>query len=223
MQDINPIIWIIVAAVVIVVLLVWFMNARRRTAHLRDRFGDEYDRTVGDVGKTSAAEAALIEREKRVEALQIRPLTAQEHAGYATEWRDTKALFVDSPAETVLRADRLLASVMKTRGYPMADFARRHEDLTVTHADVARHYLAGHEMAERQTRGEASTEDLRQAMVHYEALFDALVEDADRDGDSASTVGVTSRTDAAVERQPMPVDRDTTASTPVSRHLGDPT
>lgn len=203
MQDINPIVWIIVAAVVVVALLLWFMSARRRTAQLRERFGDEYDRTLGDVGKTSAAEAALVEREKRVEALQIRPLTTQEHAGFANEWRDTKALFVDSPAETVLRADRLLATVMKTRGYPMADFARRHEDLTVTHADVARHYLAGHEMAERQSRREASTEDLRQAMVHYEALFDALVQDADRDEDR-SVVRDTPRTDAPLDRdQPV--------------------
>lgn len=216
MQDINPIIWIIAAAVVIVVLLIWFMSARRRTAQLRDRFGDEYDRTVGDVGKTSAAEAALIEREKRVEALDIRPLTAREHEGFAEDWRETKALFVDSPAETVLRADRLLANVMKTRGYPMADFARRHEDLTVTHGEVARHYLAGHDMAERQNRGEASTEDLRQAMVHYEALFEALVHEPGTD-DNGSNVRDLPRSDAprAVDPQPAP-------GAPVSRRLGDP-
>ncbi|GGD46931.1 hypothetical protein [Croceicoccus pelagius] len=181
MEAVNPIVWILLAVFVIAGLIVWYLAARKRTAHLRDKFGDEYDRTVDHVGHTGKAEAALEEREKRVNALDIRPLTVEERDKFAAEWHDVKAVFVESPPEAVLHADRLLARTMKTKGFPMADFDRRHEDLTVSHADEARHYLAGHEIAERQSRGEASTEDLRQAMIHYEALFDKLVADV-KDG-----------------------------------------
>lgn len=179
MEGVNPIIWVAIAAVAIIALLVWYLSARRRTAHLRDTFGDEYDRTVETVGSAGKAEAALAERERRVAALDIRALTTTERDAFAHDWNEAKTVFVDSPPEAVLRADRLLAKVMKTKGYPMADFDRRHEDLTVEHGDVARHYLAGHEIAERHSRGDASTEDLRQAMMHYEALFDRLVADVD--------------------------------------------
>ena len=96
---------------------------------------------------------------------------------FSAEWREVKAVFVDSPVEAVHHADRLLSTIMKTRGFPMADFDRRYEDLTVDHREVASHYRAGHEIAERQGRGEATTEDLRQAMKHYEALFDDLTRD----------------------------------------------
>ena len=107
--------------------------------------------------------------------LDIRPLTPQQRDAAITEWREVKAVFVDSPVEAVHHADRLLASIMKARGYPMADFDRRYEDLTVDHGEVARHYREGHEITERHRLGQASTEDLRQAMIHFEALFDDLV------------------------------------------------
>ncbi|WP_216635568.1 hypothetical protein [Croceicoccus bisphenolivorans] len=177
MEGVNPLVWVLVAVFAIAALLVWYLAARRRTANLRNKFGDEYDRTVDHVGNTGKAEAALEERQRRVNALEIRPLTSREHDEYAREWHDVKAVFVESPAEAVLHADRLLAKIMKTKGFPMADFSRRYEDLTVDHGDVARHYMAGHDIADRQNRGEVSTEDLRQAMIHYEALFDELVAD----------------------------------------------
>ena len=160
---------------------IWLTMRRRHTDHLRDRFGDEYDRTLDDAGDRAKAEAALAEREKRVDALDIRPLTAAEHASFAEEWRDVKAVFVDSPVEAVHHADRMLATMMKTVGYPMADFDRRYEDLTVNHGHVARHYREGHSVVARHGEGSASTEDMRQAMKHYEALFDHLVSDAEQD------------------------------------------
>ncbi len=173
----------IAAVLVLLIALAVFLTFRkRRTDHLRDRFGDEYDRTVEVAGGKSKAEVALAEREKRVEALTIRPLTAAEFESYSGEWRDVKALFVDSPAEAVLRADRTLAGMMKTVGYPMADFDRRYEDLTVNHADFALHYREAHTLVHRTNDAGVSTEDRRQAMQHFEALFDHLTHDAERAG-----------------------------------------
>jgi hypothetical protein len=168
---------VLVAAVAIIALLIWSAMRKRRSTLLRDRFGDEYDRTVKQHGRRGPAEAALQERTKRVAQLDIRPLTPQERTAFTQEWTEVKAVFVDSPPEAVLHADRMVAQMMAARGYPMADFDRRYEDLSVDHGDVARHYRAGHDITLRQGRGEAGTEDLRQAMKHYEALFDHLVSD----------------------------------------------
>lgn len=168
---------VVVAGIALIALLVYLTMQRRRREHLRDRFGDEYERAVGDYGKRSAAEANLLDREKRVDALDIRPLTAAERDGFAAEWLETKALFVDSPAEAVLRADRLLARVMETRGFPMGDFDRRYEDLTVDHASVARNYREGHEVAIR--KGDATTEEMRRGLNNFEKLFEELVRDAE--------------------------------------------
>ncbi|HEU4651485.1 MAG TPA: hypothetical protein VFS49_08725, partial [Croceibacterium sp.] len=145
----------ILAAVALVAILFWAGMRRRRTETLRERFGDEYDRTVEQHGKPAKAEAALLEREERVARLDIRPLDPRARADAITEWREVKAVFVDSPVEAVHHADRLLAAIMKARGYPMADFDRRYEDLTVDHGEVARHYRDGHEITERHRLGEA--------------------------------------------------------------------
>jgi hypothetical protein len=171
--------FVIVAFVAIVALiLIWLYLQRRKSMALRDRFGEEYDRTVDTRGSRTKGEADLLEREKRVKTFDIRPLGPDERARFTGEWQETKALFVDSPVEAIDRADRLLATIMKTRGYPMADFEHRHADLTVDHGDVATHYLAGHEIADRAGRGDATTEELRRAMNHYERLFDHLVRDS---------------------------------------------
>ena len=177
-MDSSTVTLIVIGAVLVVLaIVVWAALQRRRTNTLRDRFGDEYDRTLHEHGRRQAAEAALEEREERVAELDIHPLTPANRAQFVEEWHEVKADFVDSPAEAALHADRLLANIMQARGYPMADFDRRYEDLTVDHREVASHYRAGHEIAERQGRGEATTEDLRQAMKHYEALFDDLTRD----------------------------------------------
>ena len=180
---------IVIAASVVILRLVWLFMRRHRTQALRNSFGEEYDRTVNARGGRSKAEADLIERKQRVSKLDIRALTITERDRYAEEWKETKALFVDSPVEAVSRADRLLTEVMNTRGFPMSDFEHRHADLTVDHGEVARHYLAGHEIADRSS--DATTEELRRAINHYEALFSDMTKDAtdhdhshiDRDGD----------------------------------------
>ena len=170
---------VIVIALLVVALLVWLYMQRRRTETLREKYGDEYDRTLEARGKRSTAEADLIEREQRVKKFDIRALTPDENRRFTGDWHETKALFVDSPVEAVSRADRLLAEIMRTRGYPMADFEARHANLTVDHGDVAKHYLAGHEIADRSSN--ATTEELRRAINHYEALFTELVSDGQGD------------------------------------------
>lgn len=166
---------LLIGLVLLIAVAIWLTMRRRRSDALRARFGDEYDRTVAQAGGRGAAEANLAEREKRVGEFDIRPLTPTERESFSAEWHEVKAVFVDSPAEAVLHADRMLTRMMQARGFPMADFDRRYEDLTVTHAEAARHYRAGNEIALRQNRGEASTEELRQAMKHYEALFEEMV------------------------------------------------
>jgi LPXTG-motif cell wall-anchored protein len=173
MQD-NTL-WILIGAVVVLGLVFWLVARRRNSAVLREHFGDEYDRTVEARGGVGKAERELEEREERVKKLDIRPLGPKERGEFIDEWREVKAVFVDSPVEAVHHADRLLARIMTARGFPMGDFDRRYEDLTVDHGEVARHYRAGHDAVVRDGRGEASTEDLRQAMIHFEALFDDLV------------------------------------------------
>ena len=197
---------IVLIVVVVGALLAWLFIQRKRTKELRDRYGEEYDRTVDAKGGRRDAEADLIEREERVKKFDIRPLTRDERDRYTGEWKDTKALFVDSPVEAVSRADRLLTDVMNTRGYPMSDFEHRHADLTVEHQDVARHYLEGHKIADRSS--DATTEELRRAINHYEALFSHMTSevaqpDNDRDRDND---GVDDRVDTHVDRDGDGVD-----------------
>lgn len=183
----DVLVGVIVVGVMIVIVAIFLVMKRKRSDHLKGRFGDEYDRAVEHVGSRPQAEAALAEREKRVESLDIRPLTAPEYRRFDDEWREVKALFVDSPDEAVLHADRMVAVMMKTVGYPMADFDRRFEDLTVDHADIAKHYREGHAVIEGHNSGSVSTEDMRRAMKHYEALFDHLTADADRNSSADTT------------------------------------
>lgn len=169
--------WIIVAVVVIAAIviaaLIW--SRRRRSEHLRDQFGPEYDRAVDEKGGRAKAEAELADREKRVQKLNIRPLDASERRDFIDRWTEVQARFVDDPPRAVAFADALLGQVMKARGYPVADFDQRAGDISVDHPVVVEHYRKAHDIAVRHDKGEASTEDLRQAMIHYRALFDNLV------------------------------------------------
>lgn len=189
MQQIDTTVWVLVGVVIVVALVAYFLYRNRRTAALRDTFGDEYDRTVDEAGSRAKAEAALHERQERVAKLEIRPLEERERMEFSRDWRNTKAVFVDSPVEAVHHADRLLSDIMQARGYPMADFDRRYEDLTVDHGEVARHYRDGHDIVMRHGKGQASTEDLRQAMIHFEALFDDLVNEVTGDVQDAPVRG----------------------------------
>lgn len=166
----------ILALIFVAALLLWWLYRARRTAALRDRFGaEEYERTRATMGGRGKAEHALLAREKRVAALSIRPLTPAERQRFGDKWHAAKARFVDDPSATVSDADRVISGVMNARGYPVDDFDARYESLTVDHGEVARHYRAGRELARKQREGRATTEDLRQALVHYEALFEELV------------------------------------------------
>jgi hypothetical protein len=172
----NQIIAVVaVVMLVVIALIVWVFN-RRRTERLRAQFGPEYDRTVAEVGgRRSTAEARLAERSERVHKLDIRPLDSAERAHFVEEWGRVQGHFVDAPAGAVAEADQLLGDVMATCGYPVGDFEQRAADISVDHPVVTQNYRAAHEIALHQAGGQASTEELRRAMIHYRALFDKLV------------------------------------------------
>ena len=162
---------VIVAAVAVGAFLYWQSS---RSKHLQSRFGPEYQRTVEEAGNKREAEARLRKLETRVEKFDIRALSPEERARYVTAWRKVQAEFVDNPKEAVSHADELLGAVMGARGSPVSDFEQRSADLSVDHPMVVQNYRAGHDIALKHRRGEADTEALRQAMIHYRALFDEL-------------------------------------------------
>jgi len=170
----------IVVAVVVVVAIVGAVAAtaarRRRTKELRERFGPEYDRALEQHGDRKQAEAKLREREERREGLDIRQLEPEHRERFAEQWRGVQGRFVDAPQEAVRESDRLVREVMRQRGYPVDDFDQRADDVSVDHPHVVENYRAAGHIADRNERGEASTEDLRQATVHYRALFEELLE-----------------------------------------------
>ncbi|WP_194955753.1 hypothetical protein [Tsuneonella amylolytica] len=178
MQPDQTTVIVIVAAILVAALILWFLYRSRRTAALRERFGeDEYDRTLEARGARGKAEDDLLAREKRHAKLDLRPLGPDERRRFTDDWHAAKHRFVDDPAKAVLDADRVIGGVMGARGYPVDDFDARYESLTVDHGEVARHYRAGHDIALAQTNGTATTEDLRQAMIHYEELFSNLAQE----------------------------------------------
>lgn len=173
-MDNNLLILFAIVAVVAVVAGMFFFN-RRRSEHLRSRFGAEYDRQLEEKGSRSKVEADLTEREKRVSKLTIRPLNPADQDRFLDRWTKVQATFVDDPKRSIDYADALLAEVMSARGYPVSDFEQRAGDISVDHPAVVQHYRAGHDIALRHSRGEASTDDLRHALIHYRSLFEELV------------------------------------------------
>jgi hypothetical protein len=173
----NQVVLIVVIALVIAVgVAVWFYTQRRRTQNLRERFGPEYDRTVQHSDDRGRAEGKLKERQERVEQLNIRALSAKEREQFAENWRSVQAQFLDDPAEATKDADRLVREVMQTRGYPVGDIEQRTADISVDHPQVVEHYRAAHTIALRNDEGQAGTEELRQGLMHYRALFEELLE-----------------------------------------------
>jgi hypothetical protein len=172
----NPTLWIVIAIVVVAAIAAVLVMRRRRSEHLRERFGPEYQHAVEETGSRAKAEAELASREKRVEKLTIRPLELADRERFIGRWTEVQARFVDDPPRAVTYADALLGEVMGARGYPVGDFDQRAGDISVEHPHVVEHYRSGHDIALRHEHGQASTEDLRQAMIHFRALFDELVE-----------------------------------------------
>jgi hypothetical protein len=174
----TPMIVALVAIVILAALVVaWVVvRNRQRTQDLKSRFGDEYYRALKKTGNRKRAEAELVARTKRMERLEIHPLSTGDQDRFAERWRSTQAGFVDRPASAVADAASLVQDVMRARGYPVGDFEQRVADLSVNHPRFVENYRAANALALACERGEASTEDLRQALVHYRALFEDLLE-----------------------------------------------
>jgi hypothetical protein len=162
-----------VVIVVVAVLALAVLPAMRRR-RLRQKFGPEYDRTVEETGSRKEAEAELAGREKRHSRLELRELTPQARDGYARDWRVVQEHFVDEPEKSAAEADSLITAVMAERGYPTENFEQQVADLSVEHAETLTHYREAHLVVAGHQAG-ASTEDLRQAMVHYRAVFEDLI------------------------------------------------
>jgi hypothetical protein len=168
-----PVLFVLV--VVLLAALAWMLYQQHLSKKLADRFGPEYKRTVQQLGSKDKAESELRARAERVEHLRIVPLSQADCARFSHAWEALQASFVDDPKRAIAEADRLVREVMMKRGYPMGDFDRRAADISVDHPMVVDHYRAAQEIAARDARAQASTEELRKAIVHYRALFDDLL------------------------------------------------
>ena len=178
----------VVAVMVVAVLAVLAVGGlalyqRRRSERLRSTFGPEYDREIEGRGDRRAAERALEARIERRQHIDVRPLSQASGIRYAAEWRQIETQFVDDPGEAVLAADRLVVRVMRERGYPVGDFEDRIDLVSVDHPAVVDHYRKGQELFRRHRAGRGSTEDLREAMLSYRALFRQLVATEDKAGE----------------------------------------
>ena len=165
----------VLVVVVIVALAVLFERRKAKTVALKNRFGTEYDRAVRKHGSTKKAEAKLADRETHVEALKIRELGPTEHDRFVYEWHTVQSRFVDHPKASVTEADDLINSLLAARGYPQAGFEQRADDLSVSYPRVMENYRLAHAVAVRLGRSEASTEELRTAMIQYRTIFDELI------------------------------------------------
>jgi hypothetical protein len=169
----------VLIAAVLIGALVWITMSRMRSRRLRQKFGPEYERTIREHGNVRKAESALEARARRVANLHIHPLSPSDAQRFDSSWRAVQTRFVDDPRGAVTEADRLVGEVMSTRGYPVGEFEQRVADISVDHPDVVMNYRAAREIAALHAQGKASTEDLRQAMVHYRALFRDLLDTTD--------------------------------------------
>ncbi len=173
----NMIFVAVVVALIIAAAVVVYVRRRKDTsAGLRVKFGTEYERAVQQHGSERKAEANLADREARVEKFKIRDLDPTERERYQSQWGTVQSRFVDYPKGAVTEADELVCSLMQARGYPVADFEQRAADISVDHPRVVENYRSAHNIALRLGRGEASTEELRTAMIQYRSLFDDLAQ-----------------------------------------------
>jgi hypothetical protein len=180
LMDTNLIVLAAAAILIIAAFAVlgWLYLRKRRstTAGLRKKFGPEYERAVKVHGSERKAEAKLEDRAKRVDKLNLRDLDPMEHDRFSKRWDSVQTRFIDSPKGAVTEADDLVSSLMKTRGYPVSDFDQRAADISVDHPRVVENYRSAHEIALRVGKDEATTEELRTAMIHYRSLFEELVQ-----------------------------------------------
>ena len=179
MDTMNTQTWIILgvaAVIVLIALAAYLLYQKKQSRGLQERFGPEYGRAVKELGSRTQAETELKARQKRVEHFNIVPLAPAEAARFGQAWKTLQINFVDNPKAVVVQADELVRDLLLKRGYPMGDFERRAADISVDHPAVVANYRAAQVIAARNQRGEADTEELRKAVVHYRALFDELLE-----------------------------------------------
>jgi hypothetical protein len=182
-------VWVVIAiAVVAVIALLAVVTRKGRTAMLRKRFGPEYDRAVENRAGRRAAEADLRAREKQRAQFDVKPLPEAARLRFADEWRDVQEHFVDQPAQAVTAADTLVTRVMEALGYPMRDFDAQAELVSVDHPDIVENYRFAHGVRQRSETQQASTEDLREALLRYRSLFDRLLR-AEGNGAAGATTG----------------------------------
>ncbi len=198
----TEILILVLVLLVVAAIAAALVAQSRKRKHLQSTFGPEYDRTVESSAKRREAERELAEREERRRSLDIRPLAEHDRAAFAERWSATQADFVDHPEMAVRQADLLVAEVMGKRGYPVGDFDQMSRDVSVDHAHVVDQYRAAHDISELNDRKQASTEQLRQAMVHYRALFSDLL--GDSGSGAGSHDGSTSRRDDTAYRDDTP-------------------
>ena len=178
---------VLMIGIVVVGIAALIVLKKCRTEGWRGRSGQEYARTLQESGDQRVAEATLEDREKRVERFRIRPLGPSDRFRFAQSWSRLQARFVDDPTGAVTKVDRLVGDVMSRRGYPVNDFEQRSADISVDHPLVLENYRAAHEITLRHAGGQASTEDLRQAMIHYRALFEELIDELEMAGAKAAS------------------------------------
>jgi len=177
-MNLNTLIVILTAIILLIVgaVLAYIFYFRQRTKRLKDNFGQEYNRTVEELGNRKEAEGTLEDRQKRVESAQLRELDSDEREQFLAKWEAIQKNFVDSPGSEVEEADRLVTEVMLARGYPMAQFDRRAENLSVNHPEIVSDYREAHSIADKNRQSQAGTEELRQAMLKYRTLVEALLD-----------------------------------------------
>ena len=172
-MDPKVVIGIVVLVLVVVAALLY--NRRDSSARLKEKFGPEYDRVVRQQGDPKLAESVLTQREHRVSAFKLHELPAAERERYVHQWTFVQKQFVDDPRGAVNEADRLVTDVMNSRGYPMSEFDRRAEDISVDYPATVDNYRTAHDIVVRHAKGQSTTEDLRKAMVHFRSLFDEML------------------------------------------------
>ena len=174
-MDTRLMVLLVIALGAIILVAMLLLLLKRKSDRLKQHFGPEYDRTVKEHG-AQRAEAVLAEREQRVKKFAIHPLTRNDRERYVLEWTQVQKKFVDDPSLAVAEADELVTNVMAARGYPMGDFEQRAADVSVNYPGVVENYRSARSIVVRRSRGEASTEGLRQAMVYFRSLFDELLD-----------------------------------------------
>jgi hypothetical protein len=191
----GAIVAIVIVVIVVAAILLMLTTANRRR-RLRERFGPEYDRAVTERGSRREAEAELSGREKHVRELDIRPLSPTARSQYQSEWTAVQEQFVDAPQAAVTGAQTLVSAVMEDRGYPTQPYDQTLADLSVEHASTLDHFRAAHDISQNAAAGTATTEDLRQAMIHYRALFAELL------GESTSNLDARAGQDGVPATEP---------------------